>query len=118
MAHVARSGWMQCVPQMRAPRAGALITSIATEVAVLTVLVSALAVPAGAIQSLMQAVGFRLADGAGPNPRCFIVDGLWATSTRPGHPMAWQCSALTQLVEQGIAAIPCSSGRKWLRPNE
>ena len=48
MAHMARSGSIPRVPQLRATtRARALTTSIATGVAVLTVLVSALAVRAG-----------------------------------------------------------------------
>ena len=47
MAHMAPSGSMQCVPQLRAPWASIVITSIAIVVAVLTVLVSAPAVRAG-----------------------------------------------------------------------
>jgi hypothetical protein len=85
MAHMARSGSTQRVRQMHAPRTRAVITSIATGVAVLTVLVSALAVrarddpfayagrrfPAWLIVVGLSVVGL-------------IVAGLWATRTRPG----------------------------------
>jgi signal transduction histidine kinase len=85
MAHMARSGSMQRAPQMRAARASTVITSIATGVAVLTVLVSALAVRAGddpfayagrRFPAWLTVVGLILIG--------FIVGGLWATRTRPG----------------------------------
>jgi signal transduction histidine kinase len=85
MAHMARSGSMQRVPQLRAPWARALITSIPTGVAVLTVLVSALAVRAGEdpfaytgrrFPAWLTVVGLILIG--------FIIGGLWATKTRPG----------------------------------
>jgi signal transduction histidine kinase len=85
MAHMARSGSMQRVPQLRAPWARAVITSIATGVAVLTVLVSALAVRAGEdpfaytgrrFPAWLTVVGLILIG--------FIIGGLWATKTRPG----------------------------------
>ena len=85
MAHMARSGSMQRVRQMHAPRARAVITSIATGVAVLTVLVSALAVRAGddpvafagrRFPAWLAVVGLILIG--------LIVGGLWATRTRPG----------------------------------
>jgi signal transduction histidine kinase len=85
MAHMAPSGSMQRVRQLRAPRARAVITSIATGVAVLTVLVSALAVRAGddpfayagrRFQVWLMVVGLMVVG--------FIVAGLWGTRTRPG----------------------------------
>jgi signal transduction histidine kinase len=85
MAHMARSGSMQRAPQMRARQARAVITSIAIGVAVLTVLVSALAVRAGddpfastgrRFPAWLTVVGLILIG--------FIVGGLRATTTRPG----------------------------------
>jgi signal transduction histidine kinase len=85
MAHMARSGSMQHVGQMRARQAMAVITSIATGVAVLTVLVSALAVRAGddpfayagrRFPAWLTVVGLIVIG--------FIVGGLRATRTRPG----------------------------------
>jgi signal transduction histidine kinase len=83
MAHMARSGSMQSLRQMRARQARAVITSIATGVAVLTVLVSALAVRAGddpfayaRFPAWLTVVGVILIG--------FIVGGLRATRTRPG----------------------------------
>jgi signal transduction histidine kinase len=85
MAYMARSGSMQRVWQVRAPRVSALITSIAIGVAVLTALVSALAVRAGndpfayagrRFPAWLIVVGLTVVG--------FIVAGLWATRTRPG----------------------------------
>ena len=85
LAHMARSGSMQRVRELRAPRARAVITSIATGVAVLTVLVSALAVRAGddpfahvgrRFQVWLIVVGLIVVG--------FIVAGLLAIRTRPG----------------------------------
>ena len=85
MAHMARSGSMQRVRQMHARQARAVITSIAIGVAVLTVLVSALAVRAGddpfayagrRFQVWLMVVGLSVVG--------FIVAGLWATRTRLG----------------------------------
>jgi hypothetical protein len=41
----------------------------------------------------------------------FIVGGLWATRTRPGHPVAGNCR-LAQPLEHSIAAIPRNSERR------
>ena len=82
---MARSGSMQRVWQVRAPRVSILITSIASGVAVLTALVSALAVRAGndpfayagrRFPAWLIVVGLTVVG--------FIVAGLWATRTRPG----------------------------------
>ena len=82
---MARSGLTQRVPQVRASWASMVITSIATGVAVLTVLVSALAVRAGddpfayagrRFPAWLMVVGLTVVG--------FIVAGLWATRTRPG----------------------------------
>ena len=82
---MARSGSMQRVPQVRASWASMVITSIATGVAVLTVLVSALAVRAGddpyayaggRFPAWLTVVGLTVIG--------FIVAGLLATRTRPG----------------------------------
>ena len=82
---MARSGSMQRVPQVRASWASMVITSIAIGVAVLTVLVSALAVRAGddpyayagrRFPAWLTVVGLTVIG--------FIVAGLWATRTRPG----------------------------------
>ena len=82
---MARSGSMQRVPQVRASWASMVITSIATGVAVLTVLVSALAVRAGndpyayagrQFPAWLTVVGLTVIG--------FIVAGLLATRTRPG----------------------------------
>jgi signal transduction histidine kinase len=85
MAHMARSGSMQRVRQMRGPRASAVIPSIATGVAVLTVLVSALAVRAG--DDPFAYAGRRLPAWlivVGLSVVGFVVAGLWATRIRPG----------------------------------
>ena len=85
MAYMARSGSMQRVPQVRASWASMVITSIAIGVAVLTVLVSALAVRAGndpyayagrRFPAWLTVVGLTVVG--------FIVAGLLATRTRPG----------------------------------
>jgi signal transduction histidine kinase len=85
MAYMARSGSMQRVRQVRAPRVSALITSIAIGVAVLTALVSAVAVRAGndpytyagrRFPAWLALVGLTVVG--------FIVAGLWVTRARPG----------------------------------
>jgi signal transduction histidine kinase len=85
MAYMARSGSMQRVRQVRAPRVSTLITWIASGVAVLTALVSALAVRAGndpfayagrRFPAWLIVVGLTVVG--------FIVAGLLATRTRPG----------------------------------
>jgi signal transduction histidine kinase len=76
---------MQRARQVRVHAASILITSIATVVAVLTVLVSALAVRAGV--DLFAYAGRRLPPWltvVGLIVVGFIVGGLWATKTRPG----------------------------------
>jgi signal transduction histidine kinase len=82
---MARSGSMQRVPQVCASWGSMVITSIATGVAVLTVLVSALAVRAGddpyanagrRFPAWLTVVGLIVIG--------FIVAGLWATRARPG----------------------------------
>ena len=85
MAYMARSGSMQGVRQVRAPRVSALITSIAIGVAVLTVVLSALAVRAG--DDPFAYAGMRFPAWlivAGPIVVGLIVAGLLATRTRPG----------------------------------
>ena len=82
---MARSGSMQRVPQVRASWASMVITSIAIGVAVLTVLVSALAVRAG--DDPYAYAGRRLPvwlTVVGLTVIGFLVGGLWATRTRPG----------------------------------
>jgi signal transduction histidine kinase len=80
-----RSGLTQRVPQVRASWASMVITSIATGVAVLTVLVSALAVRAGdypyayagkRFPAWLTVVGLTVIG--------LIVAGLWALRARPG----------------------------------
>ena len=76
---------MQRVPQVRASWASMVITSIAIGVAVLTVLVSALAVRAG--DDPYAYAGRRLPvwlTVVGLTVIGFLVGGLWATRTRPG----------------------------------
>jgi signal transduction histidine kinase len=85
MAYMARSGSMQRVWQVRAPRVSILITSIASGVAVLTALVSALAVRAG--NDPFAYAGRRFPAWlivVGLTVLGFIVAGLLATRTRPG----------------------------------
>src|SRR5215211_3696013 len=82
---MARSGSMQRVLRVRAPAASMVITSIATGVAVLTVLVSVLAVRAG--DDPFTYAGRRFPAWltvAGLIVFGFIVAGLWAPRTRPG----------------------------------
>jgi hypothetical protein len=82
---MARSGSMQRVWQVRAPRVSILITSIASGVAVLTALVSALAVRAG--NDPFAYAGRRFPAWlivVGLTVLGFIVAGLLATRTRPG----------------------------------
>jgi signal transduction histidine kinase len=108
MAHMARSGSMQRVPRMRARQARAVITSIATGVAVLTVLVSALAVRAGddpfayaggRFPAWLTVVGLILIG--------FIVGGLWATRTRPGASRGLAAAAIGSL-------LPLWAAWSWL----
>ncbi len=85
MAHMARSGSMQRGRQMRAPRARALITSIAIGMAVLTVLVSVLAVRAGDDPFAYAGRRFQVwLIVVGLSVVALMVAGLWATRTRPG----------------------------------
>ena len=105
---MARSGLTQRVPQVRASWASMVITSIATGVSVLTVLVSALAVRAGddpyayagrRFPAWLTVVGLTVIG--------FIVAGLWATRARPG-------------VSRGLAAatigslLPLWAAWSWL----
>ena len=76
---------MQRVPQVRASWASMVITSIATGVAVLTVLVSALAVRAGDDPFAYAGMRFPVwLIVVGLIVVGFIVAGLLATRTRPG----------------------------------
>ncbi len=105
---MARSGLTQRVPRVRASWASMVITSIATGVSVLTVLVSALAVRAGddpyayagrRFPAWLTVVGLTVIG--------FIVAGLWATRARPG-------------VSRGLAAatigslLPLWAAWSWL----
>jgi signal transduction histidine kinase len=108
MAHMARSGSMQRVRQMRARQARAVITSIATGVAVLTVLVSALAVRAG--DDPFAYAGRRVPAGltvVGLILIGFILGGLWATRTRPGASRGLAAATIGSL-------LPLWAASSWL----
>jgi signal transduction histidine kinase len=85
MAHMARSGSMQRVPQMRAARASTVITSIAIGVSVSTVLVSALAVRVGDEPFVYAGRRFPVwLTVLGLTVVALVVAGLWAARGRPG----------------------------------
>jgi signal transduction histidine kinase len=99
---------MQRVPQVRAPWASMVITSIATGVAVLTVLVSALAVRAG--DHPYAYAGRRLPvwlTVVGLTVIGFLVGGLWATRTRPGASLGLAAATIGSL-------LPLWAAWSWL----